>query len=94
MDAGRGLTLANDPVQWGERVETYGYSLSACRAGPGVPDYSVIFEEQTTTVYERTVIFERAHHLDVALGRRCRDRGGHWLSINRLPGARGAGRSC
>ena len=22
---GRGLTLANDPVQWGERVETYGY---------------------------------------------------------------------
>jgi hypothetical protein len=25
----------------------------------------VIFEEQTTTMYERTVIFGRAHHLDV-----------------------------
>jgi hypothetical protein len=36
----------------------------------------VIFEEQTTTMYERTVIFGRAHHLDVfALGTRCRDRG-------------------
>jgi hypothetical protein len=113
---GRGLTLANDPVQWGERVETYGYPFPLAMPDQVYPDYKalhfysrflrgyvtrlardeaegpvidldmlcppglsgapvigedrrdvigVIFEEQTTTMYERTVIFGRAHHVDV-----------------------------
>ena len=113
---GRGLTLANDPVQWGERVETYGYPFPLAVPDQMYPGYKalhvysrflrgyvtrlardenerpvidldmlcppglsgapviredrrdvigVIFEEQTTTMYERTVIFGRAHHLDV-----------------------------
>jgi hypothetical protein len=113
---GRGLTLANDPVQWGERVETYGYPFPLavpdqvypahkalhfysrflrgyvtrlardeaerpvidldmpCPPGlSGAPVIredrrdviGVIFEEQATTMYERTVIFGRAHHLDL-----------------------------
>jgi len=112
----RGLTLANDPVQWGERVETYGYPFPLAVPDQMYPGYKalhvysrflrgyvtrlardekerpvidldmlcppglsgapviredrrdvigVIFEEQTTTMYERTVIFGRAHHLDV-----------------------------
>lgn len=44
----------------------------------------VIFEEQTTTMYERTVIFGRAHHLDVLRSARATvTGGGHWLSICR-----------
>jgi hypothetical protein len=113
---GRCLTLANDPVQWGERVETYGYPFPLAGPDQAYPDYKalhcysrflrgyvtrlardeaerpvidldmpcppglsgapviredrrdvigVIFEEQNTTMYERTVIFGRAHHLDV-----------------------------
>jgi hypothetical protein len=113
---GRGLTLANDPVQWGERVETYGYPFPLAVPDQVYPDYKalhfysrflrgyvtrlardeaerpvidldmlcppglsgapviredrrdvigVIFEEQITTMYERTVIFGRAHHVDV-----------------------------
>ena len=57
----------------------------------------VIFEEQATTMYKRTVIFGRAHHLDV-LRSACAavTGGGHWLSFcrNRLTVARGADRSC
>jgi hypothetical protein len=113
---GRGLTLANDPVLWSERVETYGYPFPLAVPDQVYPDYKalhfysrflrgyvtrlardeaerpvidldmlcppglsgapviredrrdvigVIFEEQITTMYERTVIFGRAHHVDV-----------------------------
>jgi hypothetical protein len=132
---GRSLTLANDPVQWGERVETYGYPFPLAVPDQAYPDYKalhcysrflrgyvtrlardeaerpvidldmpcppglsgapvirddrrdvigVIFEEQTTTMYERTVIFGRAHHLDVLRSARAAvTGGGHWLSICR-----------
>ena len=33
---GRGVTLANDPVQWGERVERYGYPFPLAVPDPGV----------------------------------------------------------
>jgi hypothetical protein len=39
----------------------------------------VIFEEQTTTMYERTVIFGRAHHLDVLRSARAAVTGGRPL---------------
>jgi hypothetical protein len=128
---GRGLTLANDPVQWGERVETYGYPFPLAVPDQVYPDYNalhfysrflrgyvtrlardeverpvidldllcppglsgapviredrrevigVIFDEQTTTMYERTVIFGRAHHLDVLRSARSAVTGGRPLA--------------
>jgi len=114
---GRGLTLAEDPVQWGERVETYGYPFTVAVPDKNYPDYKaltfdpvflrgyvtrltkdertrrpvidlemlcppglsgapvirenrrevigVAFEEKTTIMHKYTVIFGRAHHLDV-----------------------------
>jgi hypothetical protein len=56
----------------------------------------VIFEEQTTTMYERT-IFGRAHHLDVLRSACAAVTGGRppvAFAENRLTVARGVGRSC
>ena len=39
---GRGLTLANDPVQWGERVETYGYPFPVAVPDQVYPDYKAL----------------------------------------------------
>jgi hypothetical protein len=39
---GRGRTLANDPVQWGERVETYGYPFPLAVPDQLYPDYKAL----------------------------------------------------
>ena len=39
---GRGLTLGNDPVKWGERVETYGYPFPLAVPDQVYPDYKAL----------------------------------------------------